>query len=169
MFAGSTFAKVMAFLVLGFVGAVVGGTLGALYLPAGWDLLGLIAGIVLGFAVGGLLGLALIPLGIGLAVGYAAYLLALDFAFGQTVAIVVGVAFFVVGLALSGKILKVVTAIAGGLLLFHVLTYSGLGLTLSTLIAAALALIGLWVQFVSGRRVTQPTTAQVGGRPSDHS
>jgi hypothetical protein len=51
-----------------------------------------------------------------------------------------------------------VTALAGGLLLFNVLTTVGLGLTLSTLLAAGLTLVGLWVQYSPERRVA-PTQA----------
>jgi hypothetical protein len=163
IFAGRTLVKVVAFVVVGFAGAAVGGTLAVQFLPPG---LGLV-GILLGFVLGGLLGVALISVGIGLAVGYAAYLLALDLALGATIALVAGVAFFIVGLALSSRILAIVTAIAGGLLLFHVLTDFGLGTT-ALLIAAVLTLAGLWVQLAPGRRIKPPTAAKAGGQQHDH-
>ncbi len=163
IFAGSTLAKIVAFVVVGFVGASVGGALAAQYLPPGGNLVG----VILGFAVGGLLGVALIALGIGFAVGYAGYLLALNFALSPTMALIVGIAFFIVGLALSGKILTVGTALVGGLLLFDVLTHYGFGPTMATVVAALMTLIGLWVQLSPNRRVAQPATSNVGGQPSD--
>ncbi len=158
IFAGKTLVKVVAFVVVGFAGAALGGTLAAQYLAPSWQILG----IILGFVIGGMLGVALIALGIGFAVGYAAYVITLDLALGPTVALIAGVVFFLVGLALSGKILTVGTAIVGGLLLFNVLTTYGFGPTMATLVAAALTIVGLWVQLAPQRRMTTGT----GGQPS---
>jgi hypothetical protein len=163
IFAGGTLVKVVAFLVVGFVGADFGGALAAQYLPTGWGLVGL----VLGFAVGGLLGVALISVGIGLVVAYGAYLFALSFGLPAIDSLVVGVVFFVVGLALAEKLLTLGTAIAGGLLLFDVLTQYGVGVPLSTVIAAALTLMGVWIQLTPQKRMSQPTATSVGGQPSD--
>ena len=160
IFAGKTLVKAVAFVVVGFVGASLGANLAAQYLAPSWE----IAGIFLGFVLGGMLGVTLIVLGIGFAVGYAAYLVALDLALGQTAALVTGVVFFVVGLALSGKVLTVGTAVVGGLFLFNVLTLYGLGPTTATLVAAALTLAGLWVQLAQGRM--SQSTSSAGGQPS---
>lgn len=156
IFAGRTVVKVAAFLIVGVAGALVGGMLGAHYIPAGGDLIG----VVIGFVLGGLLGVALVALGIGLVVGYSAYLLAQQMAFGDTVSLILGLAFFVVGVALSGKILALVTAVGGGLLLFDVLILYGFGPTVSTLLAALATLAGLWVQLSQRRHAPQPTATQ---------
>lgn len=161
IFAGSEIVKVIAFLIVGVAGASVGAVLAAQYLPPGGDLVG----IILGFVMGGLLGVALIPLAIGILVGYAGYLLALDFALSFTMALVAGVVFFVVGLALSGKILTVATAIAGGLLLFNTLTLVGFTTPLSMVLAAAVTVAGIWVQLAPERRVTKAPTPTTGGQP----
>jgi hypothetical protein len=158
IFAGGTFAKVVAFVVVGLLGAVFGGVLVAQYISPQWDLVG----VLLGFVIGGVLGTVLLPLGVGLVVGYAAYILALGFGLSSTTALVAGVIFFVIGLVLSSKIIKVVTAVAGGFLLFNVLVYYGLDPIVSTLIAGVLTLIGLWVQLTSRKRVIQPTAPNVG-------
>lgn len=164
IFAGRTLAKVVAFLAVGLVGAALGGTLAAQYLPPMWG----VFGALLGFVMGGILGVALLPLGVGLALGYAGYVVALGFALGSTMALVVGVVFFVVGAILSNRILSVTTAVIGGLLLFDVLTrYVGFSSTIATVVAAFVTLIGLWVQLAPGRRPPQPTTTAVGGQPSD--
>jgi len=164
IFAGGTLAKILAFMVVGLVGAVLGGVLVAQYISPQWDLVG----VLLGFVIGGLLGMALLPLGVGLVVGYAGYILALGFGLSSTVALVAGFIFLIIGLILSSKILKVVTAVAGGFLLFNVLVYFGLGVSVSTLVAAALTLIGLWVQLTSGRRVSKPTATNVGQTSTNH-
>jgi len=158
IFAGSALVKVVAFVVVGIAGAALGGVLAAHYLSPGWDL----AGLILGFVVGGVLGVALVALGIGFVAGYAAYLVVLELALGQTAALVAGVIFFVVGLVLSGEILSVGTALVGGLLLFNVLATHGLGPAMAILVAGALTLLGLWVQLAPERR----TTAGAGGQPS---
>ena len=163
IFAGRTLAKVVAFLVVGFVGAAFGGQLAAQYLPPPWALLFM----VIGFAVGGLLGVVLLPLGVGLVVGYAGYLVALDLALGHLPALVAGAALFVVGALLSGKILGAATALVGGFLLFGVLTHYGFDQTLATLVAAFLAIMGLWLQLAPDRRPAPPTTTSVGGQPGD--
>ena len=157
IFAGSALVKVVAFIVVGLAGATFGGALAAHFLAPSWEFLG----ILLGFVLGGLVGVALIAIGIGFAAGYAAYLVTLDLALGQTAALLAGVIFFVVGLALSGKILSVGTAIVGGLILFNVLTYYGFGSPMATVIAAALTLFGLWVQLAPQNRLTA-----TGGQPS---
>lgn len=159
IFAGGTLAKVLAFLAVGVAGAALGGSLAVQYLSQSWA----IVGLLLGFAVGGMLGVVLLSVGVGLALGYAGYLVALDFALGTTVAIVVGVVFFVVGLALSSRIIGLATAVLGGLLLFGALTqYAGLSLAFGTLLAGALTLAGLWVQL--GPRHASQTPAQMGGQ-----
>ena len=161
IFAGGTLAKIVAFIVVGLVGAAFGGALVAHYISPQWDLVG----VLLGFVVGGLLGMALLPLGVGLVVGYAGYALALGFGLTSTLALAAGVVFFIVGLILASKILTVVTAVAGGFLLFNVLTYFGLGAILSGLIAGALTLVGLWVQFSSRRHITRSASANLGSQP----
>ena len=162
IFAGKTLVKVVAFLAVGIVGASLGGQLAAQYLQPQWALVG----ALLGFAIGGIVGVSLLPLGIGLALGYAGYVLALSFALGATTALILGVAFFVVGALLSNKILGVATALVGGLLLFDVLTrYVGLESTVATVVAGLLTLAGLWDQLAPASRPSPPTTTNVGGQP----
>lgn len=162
IFAGKTLAKVVAFLAVGIIGAAFGGSVAIQYLAPQWQTVGLL----LGFVMGGLIGVVLLPLGVGLAVGYAGYVIALDLALGPTAAIIAGVALFAVGALLSSKILSVATALIGGLLLFDILTRYGSGSTLATLVAALLTIVGLWVQLELGRHPAQPTTTKVGGQPN---
>ncbi|MDG6900686.1 MAG: hypothetical protein JRM80_01805 [Nitrososphaerota archaeon] len=162
IFAGRTLAKIVAFLAVGLVGAAFGGAIAAQYLAPAWSIIG----VLLGFVIGGMLGVALLSVGMGLLVGYVAYILALDLALGPTVALITGVAFFIVGVILSGRLLTLATAVFGGLLLFDVLTRYGFEPMLATLVAAALTLIGLYVQLAPSRRLTQP--ANVGGQPGAH-
>ena len=168
IFAGRTVVKILAFLVVGLIGASIGGVLAAQYLT-GIGSLGTLIGVLLGFVVGGLLGLMLVHVGIGLAIGYAAYVLTADLVSSTTIPLIVGFVFFIVGLALYNKILSFVTALAGGLLLFDVLQLYGLDTILSLVIAGAMTLAGIWVQESSGRKkVARPTPSNAGGQPSEH-
>ena len=162
IFAGRTVAKVVAFLAVGIVGAALAGSIAAQYLTSQWQVLGALAG----FVIGGLLGVVLLPLGVGLAIGYAGYVIALDLALGTPAALIAGVVLFIVGALLSDRILSFATALIGGLLLFDVLTLYGFGPTLATLVAALLTLVGLWVQLAPGRHPSQPATAAAVGQPS---
>ncbi len=165
IFAGRKVVKVIAFLVVGLIGASIGGILGAQYLMGAGDL-GTLLGVLLGFFIGGLIGVVLVAVGIGLAVGYAAYILTRGFVSGTTIPLIVGFVFFIVGVALYGRILGLITALAGGLLLFDVLTMYGLGPTLSTILAALVTLAGIWVQEAAGRRVKRPAATDVGSQQS---
>ena len=151
IFAGRRVVKALAFLVVGLIGASIGGTLAAQYISSlGW--FGSILGILIGFFAGGLLGLLVVRLGIGLAVGYAAYIIAVDIVSSTIAGIVVGFVFFLIGVVLYNKILTLVTALAGGFLLFTALNLPPLGLPslASAAIAIIITMIGLWVDF--GRR-----------------
>jgi hypothetical protein len=151
IFAGRKVVKVLAFLVVGLVGATIGGTLGAQYLTSIGSA-GTLLGALIGFFAGGLIGLLLVHVGIGLAVGYGAYVLTLDIVSSTTAALVAGIVFFIVGLVFYNKILTLITAVAGGLLLYYALRLYGLDPTVSTALAALVTLVGIWVSYRPGRR-----------------
>jgi hypothetical protein len=168
IFAGRTVVKVLAFLVVGLIGASIGGVLAAQYL-AGAGSLGTLLGVLLGFVVGGLVGVLLIAVGIGLAIGYAAYVLTAGLVSGTTIPLIVGFVFFIIGLALYDRVLSLITALAGGLLLFDVLELYGFDPALAVIVAGAAALAGIWVQEGLGKhRNAQPTIPSAGGQPSAH-
>jgi hypothetical protein len=167
IFAGRSVVKVIAFFVVGLVGASIGGTLAAQYLAGSGDL-GALLGIILGFVIGGMIGVVLVMVGIGVVLGYGAYVLTGEFVSGNIIPLVVGFVFFLVGIALYDRILSLVTALAGGFLLFDVLTAYGVGSTLSIVIAIALTIAGIWVQEDMGlkKKVAQPTAPTKGSQPS---
>jgi hypothetical protein len=132
--------------------------LGAQYLSS-LGSAGNILGVLIGFFAGALLGLLLVRVGIGLAVGYAVYLLTRDIVSSVTVAFVVGILFFVVGMILYNKILSLVTAVAGGFLLYDALALYGLNATLSVVLAVLVTLAGIWVQYRPRRTQSAFTTA----------
>lgn len=164
IFAGRSVVKVIAFFVVGLVGAAIGGALAAQFF-AGAGGLGTLLGVILGFAVGGLIGVVLVMVGIGVVLGYGAYAVTQQLVSGTIIPVVIGFIFFLVGIALYNKILGLVTALAGGFLLFDVLTSYGAGSTLSLVIAAALTLAGIWVQEKGRRKAPRPTVSNVGGQP----
>ena len=163
IFAGRSVIKAIAFFVVGLIGAAIGGTLAAQYLAGAGDL-GSILGFLLGFAIGGLIGVVMVMVGIGVVLGYGAYTVTQQFVSGTTIPLVVGFVFFLVGIALYNKILGLVTAVAGGFLLFDVLIAYGVGSTLSLVVAAALTLAGVWVQEKGKKKVTK-TISNVASKP----
>jgi hypothetical protein len=167
IFAGRSVVKVIAFFVVGLIGAAIGGALAAQFLAGAGDL-GTLLGVLLGFAIGGLIGVVLVMVGIGVVLGYGAYAVTQHFVSGNIIPLIVGFVFFLVGIALYNKILGLVTAVAGGFLLFDVLIAYGAGSTLSLVIAAALTLAGVWVQEDMHRKkkVIQPTVSNAGTQPS---
>jgi hypothetical protein len=150
IFAGRRVIKVFAFFVVGIIGASIGGMLGAQYLSSLGNV-GTLLGALLGFFIGGLIGIVLIAVGIGLVVGYGAYLLTLELVSGTTIPVVVGVVFFLLGVVLYNKILPLVTAAAGGFLLYVALVLYSISPTVSAILAALAALVGIWVNLRHGR------------------
>jgi hypothetical protein len=136
------------------VGATFGGVLGAQYLGALGSYGGLV-GIIIGFIVGGVIGLLLLHFGIALAMAYGGYALTLYAVDNGTAALVVAVIFFVAGWILYNRLLTVVTAVAGGFLLFD-----ALGLYLDPAIAAVLAalvtIVGIWFGLRHRKTVPKP-------------
>jgi hypothetical protein len=168
IFAGRSVVKVIAFLVVGLIGASIGGTLAAQYLVGSGDL-GTLLGVILGFAIGGLIGVVLVMVGIGVVLGYGAYLLIQEFVSGNIIPLVVGFVFFLVGVALYDRILSLVTALAGGFLLFDILVGYGAGSTLSLVVAAALTLAGIWVQEdLHRRKLSHAAVSNTAGQPTTH-
>jgi hypothetical protein len=167
IFAGRSVVKVIAFFVVGLIGAAIGGALAAQFLAGAGDL-GTLLGVLLGFAIGGLIGVVLVMIGIGVVLGYGAYAVTQQFVSGNIIPLIVGFVFFIVGIALYNKILGVVTALAGGFLLFDVLIGYGAGSTLSIVVAAALTLAGVWVQEDMHRKkkAAQPTVSNAGTQPT---
>jgi hypothetical protein len=160
IFAGRKVIKALAFLIVGFAGASIGGILGAEYLTS-LGIFGRILGVLIGFLVGGLIGIALVALGIGVVVGYGAYLLTMDIVSNTTAALVVGIVFFIVGLALYNKILSLVTAVTGGILFYDALALYGLNPIASAILAALVTLAGILVQERLRREMSEPDFTNV--------
>ena len=155
IFAGRKVIKILAFFVVGVIGASLGATLVSQYFSGSGNL-GTLLGVLGGFFLGGVIGVLLVAVGIGLAMGYAGYLLTTAFVSGTTVPLLVGFVFFIIGVVLYNKILGVVTALAGGFLFYDVLLMYGLDPILSTVVAAVLTIAGIWVQDGFHRRVAPP-------------
>jgi hypothetical protein len=153
IFAGRKIIKALAFLVVGLIGASICGMFAAHYLTS-LGSFGTILGVLIGFVAGGLIGLLLVRVGIGLAVGYAAYLVTVDFVSSTVAAFVVGFGFLVVGWFLYNKILSLVTVVAGGFLLYDALRLYGLDPTVSTVLAALVTMAGIWINFGPRRRAS---------------
>ena len=87
----------------------------------------------------------------------------MDLVSSTIAAFVVGFVFFVVGWLLYNKILSLVTAVAGGFLLYDGLRLYGLDLTVSMVLAVLVTLAGIWVNFRHRKRAkwTMPYESSV--------
>ncbi len=155
IFAGRSVIKGLAFLVAGLAGAALGLTLGSAFL----GVIGAIIGGVLGFIVGGLIGLLLVHVGIGLALGYFGYLVASHLTHVFLLAAVVGVVLFIVGVALSNRLLELMTAILGGVILYGALVFFAISPLYAAVISIVLAAVGFYVQSETHRRGGPPRQA----------
>ncbi len=143
MFAGRSIIKALSFLVVGLAGAAFGLAAGGLVL----GVLGAIVGGVVGFVVGGLIGLLLLHVGMGLALGYFGYLAVRDLTHVFILAVAVGVVLFIVGVIISSRLLELVTAAVGGIILYGALVFFGLPPLYSFLVSLVLAVAGFYVQW----------------------
>lgn len=148
MFYGRSIIKGLAFLAVGFAGAAFGLAVGGILL----GVVGAIIGGVLGFLVGGAVGLLLVNVGMGLALGYFGYLATRDLTNVFVLAVVVGIVLFFVGVAISSKLLDLVTAVLGGVILDGVLVFFGVAPSYAAVISLVLAAAGFYVQFRNRRR-----------------
>ncbi|HUH99516.1 MAG TPA: hypothetical protein VLY65_00600 [Nitrososphaerales archaeon] len=143
MFAGRSTIKGLAFLVAGLAGAGFGFAAGGLFL----GIIGAVIGGVIGFILGGLIGVLLVNVGMGLALGYFGYLATKFLVHSDLLAIVAGVILFFIGVAISSKLLELVTAILGGIILYGVLIFFGASPFVASVISLILAAAGLYVQW----------------------
>lgn len=148
MFAGRSIIKGLAFLVVGLGGAAIGLAAGGTFLGP----IGAIAGGVVGFILGGLVGVTLLEVGMGLALGYFGYLAAHYLLHSFLLAVGIGIVLFFVGVALATKLLELVTAALGGLVLYGVLIFFGVTPLYSAVVSLVLAVAGFYVQQNKRRR-----------------
>lgn len=148
IFAGRSVIKGLAFLAVGLAGAAFGAAAGTIVLP----LIGTIVGGVVGFVVGGLIGLLLVHIGIGLALGYFGYLTTRFLTHSLVLGVAIGIALFIVGVAISSKLMELVTAILGGFILYGVLIFFGAAPFTAGVVSLVLAAVGFVVQETSRRR-----------------
>jgi len=148
MFAGRSLIKGLSFLVVGLAGAAAGLAAGGLLL--GW--IGAALGAVVGFIVGGMIGVLLLHVGMGLALGYFGFLATRDLSHSFVVAVAVGIVLFFVGVAVSSKLLELVTAVIGGVILYEVLLFFALAPLYAVVVSFVLAAAGFYAQETKRRR-----------------
>jgi hypothetical protein len=148
MFRGRSIIRGLAFLVVGFAGAAFGLAVGGSFL----GVIGAIIGGALGFLVGGAVGFLLVNVGMGVALGYFGYLATRDLTNVFVLAVVVGIILFFVGIAISSKLLDLVTAVLGGVILDGVLVFFGVSPPYAAVVSLVLAAVGFYVQFRNRRR-----------------
>ena len=150
IFFGRRVIKAVAFILGGLAGAYFGGILGAAF-PGSF---GTLVAEVIGFLLGGFLGMSFLSFAIGLGLGYAGYAITQAILGSTLASLSIGLVLFVVGMILAGKILHLVSEIFGGFLLLNVLTFMGLPLEVALVAVIILSSLGLWVQNESAKRMS---------------
>jgi hypothetical protein len=151
IFFGRRFIKLLTFLGVGLLVGAIGAILGQ-YL---YGDLGLYAGAVIGFLVGGFFALKLLSFAMGLAAGAAGFIISSALQSNLILSILVGVILFFIGIALSSKILSLATAVVGGFLLYlglGFLQFAFLSSIVSAIIAIIFALLGFRYQLMKHGR-----------------
>jgi hypothetical protein len=142
MFAGRSLIKGLSFLVVGLAGAAFGLAAGGLFL----GVIGAAIGAVVGFVVGGIIGVLLLHVGMGLALGYFGFLATRDLTNSFLVAVVVGFILFFVGVAVSSRLVELVTAVIGGIIFYEVLLFFAFAPLYSAPVSILIAAAGFYVQ-----------------------
>lgn len=148
IFAGRSIIKGLAFLAVGLAGATLGLAAGAAVLGP----IGAVIGGFLGFLVGGVIGVWLVEVGMGVALGYFGYLVTRYLTSSLLLAVVVGVFLFFVGLAVSNKLLELATAVLGGVILYGVLLFFGLAPLDAAVAGIVMTVAGFYYQTEKKRR-----------------
>jgi hypothetical protein len=147
IFVGSRLAEGLAFVVVGLVAASIGFALGV---PFGTP--SSLVGFVAGFLLGGAAAVLLLPVGMGLALGFMGYQVAASLTGIELVPVMVAIVCFTYGLFLTDLLLPVVSSAAGGLMLYDAAISLGMPTPEMVLVVATMSMIGVVVQTVPFRR-----------------
>jgi len=148
IFAGKTVVKAVIFIVTGFIASGFAVMLTQLY---GINLPLTVILVLAMFIIGGLVGLFLLPLGIGLSLGVIGYSIASTLQSSFIIALLIGMIMFVLGVTLAEKIIIALSAVLGAFILITAAIELGIPLPISILGAIILAAIGIVIQIREGR------------------
>ena len=148
IFVGRRLIQGIAFVLVGLIGGLIGLTVGSTYL----GLPGALAGFVTGFLLGGLASVLVLPLGIGIAMGFMGYAVAKIFIGIPFAPPLIGVVAFAYGILLTDLLLPVVSAALGGVLLYDITLSFGMAPEQMLLFAAAVTATGAIVQILLPKR-----------------
>ena len=148
IFAGKTIVKAVIFLVTGLVASAFAVLLASMY-AMNLALTVIFALVV--FIAGGLIGVFLLPVGIGFSLGVIGYSLASTLQGSFLIALIIGVILFIVGVVLADKILIIISAVLGAFILVTAAIELGVPLFVAILGAMILAAVGIVVQSRGGK------------------
>jgi len=140
---GSRLTEGLAFVVVGLVGGSIGYGLGA-----GFGTASSMAGFVAGFLSGGVVALLLLPLGMGLALGFMGYQVAASLTGILIVPLMVSIVCFTYGLFLTDLLLPVVSSASGGMILYATAISLGMPASEVALVVVTMSTLGVIVQTV---------------------
>jgi len=143
--AGKAVARLVAFLVGGAALGLFLYQVGLSYSAHQGQIIPLILGL-LGFLVGGILGVLLLPVAVGLGLGFVFFSVASSLFGGFIVPLISGLIGFVIGVVLSKPVLVVVTAALGGYLVYIGLMGIGVERLLAIAGGGLIFILGLILQ-----------------------
>jgi len=144
---GSRLTEGLAFVVVGLVGGSIGFGLGAAFGTASS-----MVGFVAGFLSGGVVALLLLPLGMGLALGFMGYQVAAGLTGIVIVPLMVSIVCFTYGLFLTDLLLPVVSSASGGMILYATAISLGMPASEVALAVVTMSTVGVIVQTVPFNR-----------------
>jgi len=143
IFVGSRFTQGLAYVAVGLVGGSIGFSLGLSY-----GSLGSMVGFISGFLLGGAAAVFLLPLGLGLVLGFMGYQVAASLTAIAVIPFMAALVAFTYGLLLTDLLLPVVSSAGGGLIFYTAAVSHGVSSGETLLAAATLSVVGVIVQTV---------------------
>ena len=148
IFFGRRLIQGITFILVALIGGLLGLTMGSAYL----GLPGALVGFVTGFLLGGLASILLLPLGIGIAMGFMGYAVAKIFIGIPFAPPLIGVVAFAYGILLTDLLLPVVSAALGGVILYDITLSFGLPPEQMLVITVAVTATGAVIQTFLSKR-----------------
>jgi len=150
IFAGKGVIKAIIFVIAGLAVLSIALVFAAIYLSLSLPVLIILA--LAAFIVGGVIGILLLPVGIGIALAVVGYSITQPLFNNTLIALVIAVILFIAGIILADKILIIASVFLGGLMLLSAITALGVPVLAAVLLAIILSCLGIVVQSRGGNK-----------------
>lgn len=149
IFAGSKLISELTFLLVGLIGGLVGVSIGYAYFGTA----GGFFGFAVGFLLGGFASVVLLPVGVGIAIGYVGFAVAKTLIPDAFVAPLVGLVAFAYGLLLTDLLMPAITGALGGAFLYDLTLSFGMPPAVMLLVVATVTIVGVLIQTLLAKKI----------------